>query len=320
MLSLVLFLIFVAVIKYTLDYFQLRTFPLLPKNGSILITGCSPPKTVSIGHSTAIALSLQGFQVFAGVLNEEEAQKLKQNYPSLIPVILDVTKEIDIENAFRFISQQTENRPLVALINNAGVAIAEIVEYSNIQMFKNVMDVNAIGHVAVTIKFLPLILKSKGRIVNIISVAGLICTAKMTQYAMSKFAMEAFTDGLRREHMETGISVSAIEPTFIKTDMVKNIKISSYPPDAESKYPYFAITEEEQRLSAQAIYNDALDVSVVVESILHAINSPTPKTRYIVAAKQFIIIVLLSRFLPDRILDKLALTALNIIKKKNTRK
>jgi len=318
MLSLILFLIFVAVIKYALDYFQLRTFPILPKNGSILITGCSPPKTVSIGHSTAIALSLQGYQVFAGVLNEEEAQKLKQNYPSLIPVILDVTKENDIENAFRFISQQTENRPLVALMNNAGIAIAEIVEYSNIQMYKNTMDVNAIGHVAVTLKFLPLILKSKGRIVNIISVAGLICTAKMTQYAMSKFAMEAFTDGLRREHVDTGISVSAIEPTFIKTDMVKNIKISNYPPDAKSKYSHFAITEEEQRLMAQTLYNDALDVSVVVEAVLHAINSPTPKTRYIVAAKRFLIVLLLARFLPDRILDKLTSTALNVIKKRNT--
>jgi len=316
MISLILFLIFVVLIIYALDYFQLRTFPLLPKNGSILITGCSPPKNISIGHSTAIALSLQGFQVFAGVLNEEEAQKLKQNHPSLIPVVLDVTKEIDIENAFRFISQQTENRPLVALINNAGIAIAEIVEYSNIQMFKNVMDVNAIGHVAVTIKFLPLILKSKGRIVNITSVAGLISAAKMTQYAMAKFAMEAFTDGLRREHMNTGISVSAIEPTFIKTDMVKNIKISSYPLDAESKYSHLEITEEEQRLSKQVLYNDALDVSVAVETILHAINSPTPKTRYLVAAKKFIIVILLARFLPDRILDML----MKILRKKNLRK
>jgi len=313
MFGIILFLLIVAIIKFALNYLNQRKFPLLPKNGSILITGCSPPQTVAIGYSIAIALSNQGYQVYAGVLNDQEAQKLKQIQPSLIPVILDVTKEIDIDDTFKYISQQTDKGPLVALINNAGVADANLVEYSNIEMYKKVMNVNAIGHVAVTIKFLPLIMKSKGRIVNITSVAGLVSSARMTQYSMSKYAMEAFTDGLRIEQMNSGVSVSIIEPSFIKTDMVKNLKLSKYPSDVTTKYPHLLLSEEQQKMSIQTIYDNALDVTVVVEAALHAINSPTPKTRYLVAAKLYGVIVFLSSVLPDRIRDQFSVAGLKLV-------
>jgi len=305
MLSLILIFILVIGIKYILEYFNKQKFPLLPKNGSILMTGCSPPQSVSIGYTVASALSLQGFQVFAGVMNDQEAQKLKQMQPSLVPIILDVTKDTDIENAYQSILKQTENRPLVALINNAGVWISDIIEYSSIQQFKNVMNVNAIGHVAVTIKFLPLIMKAKGRIVNVISVAGIISGARMSQYTMSKFAMEAFTDSLRREQFASGVSVSAIEPVFIKTDMVKNLKVQSYPDGAATRYPHLIISSEDQKKMIQNIYENALNVETVLEAIMHAINSETPKTRYLVADTIFHIIIFLSRILPDRIFDKL---------------
>jgi len=245
----------------------------------------------------------------------KEAQKLKKIQPSLIPVVLDITKESDIENAYQFILKQTETRPLVALINNAGIGESCVIEYSSVNLFKKVMDVNAIGHVAVTIKFLPLIMKAKGRIVNVTSIAGLSAAPKMAQYAMSKFAMEAFTDVLRKELFPSGISVSAIEPFFIKTDMVKNIKVINYPEDASTKYPNMSIKDEDQRKFHANLYEKALPVDIVLNAMMDAINSETPKTRYLLAHRWLKIIIFLSRILPDRVVDKFEMFAFKKLRK-----
>eukprot|EP00026_Physarum_polycephalum_P008240 Phypoly_transcript_08319.p1 GENE.Phypoly_transcript_08319~~Phypoly_transcript_08319.p1 ORF type:complete len:189 (+),score=26.55 Phypoly_transcript_08319:792-1358(+) len=88
------------------------------------------------------------------------------------------------------------------------------------------MEVNFFAHVAVTQAFLAQLKKTKGRIVNLSSVAGIFAGGFLGAYSCSKYAMEAFSDSLRREMPKWGISVYVVEPGFMRTPMVTNSKTS----------------------------------------------------------------------------------------------
>ena len=82
---------------------------------------------------------------------------------------------------------------------------------------KKVSDVNLWGMVTVTKIFLPLLKKSKGRIVNVSSICGRTAFPSVMSYSISKYGVEAFSDCLRLEMKSWGISVHIIEPAGFKT-------------------------------------------------------------------------------------------------------
>lgn len=102
--------------------------------------------------------------------------------------------------------------PLIALVNNAGISTRSPLEATPIDDVKKIYNTNVFGVHMVTQAFLPMLRASKGRIVNIGSVAGLVATAGSSVYSGSKFALEAITDALRRELSDHQISVSIVEP------------------------------------------------------------------------------------------------------------
>jgi NAD(P)-dependent dehydrogenase (short-subunit alcohol dehydrogenase family) len=88
---------------------------------------------------------------------------------------------------------------LWALVNNAGISSARRgpLDWVTVEDYKQVMEVNLLGTIRVTKTFLPLIKRTRGRIVNMTSIAGRIAAARMGPYCASKFALEAFSDSLR---------------------------------------------------------------------------------------------------------------------------
>ena len=102
--------------------------------------------------------------------------------------------------------------PLTALVNNAGVAISGPVEYVPIDEWRNQLEINLIGQVAVTQAFLPLLRAAGGRIVNISSIGGRLALPLAGPYAASKFALEAVSDSLRRELHGQGMHVAWSSP------------------------------------------------------------------------------------------------------------
>ena len=86
------------------------------------------------------------------------------------------------------------------MINNAGVnfKIAPL-EWLNVADYNKVLDVNLYGVINVTMTFLPLVKKAGGRIVNTASIIGRFTLPLATPYCVSKFGVEAFTDGLRHD-------------------------------------------------------------------------------------------------------------------------
>ncbi|HOY82414.1 MAG TPA: SDR family NAD(P)-dependent oxidoreductase, partial [Rhodoglobus sp.] len=173
---------------------------------AVLVTGAS----TGIGRATALALDARGITVFAGVRKPADGDALVAAGQHIVPLILDVTVAEQIAAAARSIAES--GIPLVGLVNNAGIAAAAPLEFIAVDDFRHQLEVNVVGQLAVTQSVLPLLRASKGRIVNITSIGGLISGPMLGPYHASKFALEAMTDTLRIELAPWGIGVAAIEP------------------------------------------------------------------------------------------------------------
>ena len=103
-------------------------------------------------------------------------------------------------------------RGLAGLVNNAGIVKPGPLEFIPMTDFREQLEVNLFGHLAVTQAFLPLIRKGDGRLVNIGSVGGRLVLPLHGGYSASKFAMEAVTDAFRLELRQWNIHVSIVDP------------------------------------------------------------------------------------------------------------
>ena len=185
-----------------------------------MITGAS----TGIGQASAKYLADKGWRVFAGVRKTEDAERLSAELGERVrPVLCDVTDADIIKSAAEQVHNELQGQNLHGLVNNAGIAVAGPLLHLPPDEMTRQLDVNVTGQMRVTQAFAPLLGARKdfagtpGRIVNMSSVAGFHAMPILTPYACSKFALEALTEGLRREMMLYGIDVVAINPGPIKT-------------------------------------------------------------------------------------------------------
>ena len=226
---------------------------------AVLVTGAS----TGIGRKVTERLAAGGYFVYAGARKDSDLEALG-TIENVQAVRLDVTKAEDITAAVTTIDKA--GRGLYGLINNAGVGTQGSLVDSRDDEFELTMRVNAFGPWHVTKAFAPLIVAAKGRIATTSSVSGILAGANLTSYAMSKHAVEAFTDSLAAEMAPLGVHVSVVEPGFYNTEIVKSAV---------------------RRLGGQyAHLNDFLsrfeepdDVAVAFE---HALSDPRPRRRYLV--------------------------------------
>ena len=257
-----------------------------PDNKSVLVTGCD----TGFGHGVAVALDKLGYIVYAGVYSESTtgAQQLKQKLSARSHVFkLDVTSQSDIDSALKLISSNTTT--LHGLVNNAGIGAGGLIDWMSISDLRKVMEVNYFGQVMVTKAFLPLLTARRdSRIVNLCSVAGYLASAGMCAYNSSKYAMEAFSDTLRREMMMWQVKVSIIEPGFMKTPIVEGHEDAmtklwnAQPQQVKQRYGHeFGInlmnTTAQQ---TKKLIDAAEDPILVVNDIVHALSSTRPHIRY----------------------------------------
>jgi NAD(P)-dependent dehydrogenase (short-subunit alcohol dehydrogenase family) len=133
------------------------------------------------------------------------------------PLTLDVTSGSQIERAVN------EVGTLDVLINNAGVAIYD--DLSNLDVIEQHMAVNFLGPLKVTHAFLPLLKRSKGAIVNNLSLAGLAALPVIPSYSISKAAAFNMTQSLRALLAGQGVTVHAVVLGPIDTDMNRGFDI-----------------------------------------------------------------------------------------------
>ncbi|XP_065300744.2 D-beta-hydroxybutyrate dehydrogenase, mitochondrial-like [Dermacentor albipictus] len=192
---------------------------------AVLVTGCD----TGFGHHAAKRFADVGFTVFAGCLNaaSDGAQDLAKR-ANVRVLQLDITKDEQVEKALEAVRTELGSNVLWAVLANAGIPAVGPVEWNSMERIKQVFEVNVFGHVRVAKAFLPLLKKSKGRLVFVTSGLCRATIPGMTVYCMSKHAMLSLVDGLRRECEDDGVDVAAVEPTAYRTNMLENIACPKY--------------------------------------------------------------------------------------------
>eukprot|EP00051_Salpingoeca_urceolata_P014182 m.179938 g.179938 ORF g.179938 m.179938 type:complete len:351 (+) comp18003_c0_seq3:2494-3546(+) len=313
-------------------------------DSAVVITGCSS----GIGRDAAVQLARRGFTVFAGVRKEADrarslilelpwsprlfsptaiARLKRQPFPNpvslkreglstLVPIIMDVSNEESLDEAAAAVRKglvKTETK-LYALINNAGVSANMPIELVPSKVMQTAFDVNVLGVVWTTQRFMPLLRENHGRIINIGSLAGVIAARGRGVYSATKFALEALTDTMRREMLAFGVSVSIVEPGAVKTAIQGKgaISKSQHAADLSQEqrqlYPWYFQAFDKKRESS---FKEAPTTQVTTDAILHALTSTHPKTRYVVAGFNGVpgwAISWIAWALPDRVADWVTIT------------
>lgn len=188
------------------------------KNKVIIITGASS----GIGKACAIEMASRGAHLVLAArqyvtLCELTAELEKKFQIKAVAVQADVSKQEDCE----FLIKQavlTFSR-IDVLINNAGLSMRALFNDLDLSVLKNLMDVNFWGTVYCTKFALPEILKTKGTIVGVSSIAGYRGLPGRTGYSASKFAMNGFLEALRTELLKTGVNVLVACPGFTTSNI-----------------------------------------------------------------------------------------------------
>jgi NAD(P)-dependent dehydrogenase (short-subunit alcohol dehydrogenase family) len=251
--------------------------------GAVVVTGAPS----GIGRKITERHASSGYWVYAGARTQQEMDALSA-IKNVDAIRLDVTSPADIAAAVAIV--QRDNRPLRGIVNNAGVvAVAPLVEMTEKEL-QFVLDVNLLGPYRITKAFAPLLLASKGRVVNISSLNGIVASPMIGAYSMSKHGIEAFSDALAAELSPFGVRVSLIEPgnygTAIGRSMLARTDTSAV---RGSRF------ERQWRatLATLARFEENPPPDAVADAVHDALTSASPKHRYLVvpAANQAAVVL-----------------------------
>ena len=185
---------------------------------TVFITGAGG----GLGGATARYLAQRDWTVFAADFDARALKALAAE-TDVIPVQLDVTDAASCEAAYRRVARACDG--LDGVVNFAGIlAVGSVIEIDP-DIIRRVLDVNVMGTVRVNHALFPLVLARKGRIVNISSETGWQSPMPFNgAYALSKHAIEAYSDALRRELSFLDVPVIKIQPGPFRTGMVASIE------------------------------------------------------------------------------------------------
>ncbi|XP_054763384.2 retinol dehydrogenase 16-like [Lytechinus pictus] len=284
----------------------------ITKDKYVLITGCD----TGFGNELAKQLDLKGVNVIATCLTEKGRRDIEQTSSGrVMTLLLDVTKHESIINAYGRVKSIIPNQSaLWGVVNNAGISVTPgQVEWSKRDDYEKTMAVNFFGAVDVTLTFLPLLKKSGGRLVNVTSSAGRLA-AVTGGYSESKFALEAFSDIIRRGRKLFGYQyrISIIEPGFFATKLTSRDCITQ---SVEGAWNRLSKEEKEdfpERIMHECVegkvnamnYLASSDTSQVTNAMEHALFAKWPKSRYSVGWDAKLLWIPLS-YMPSCIADTL---------------
>ena len=180
-----------------------------------------------IGHAIAVRLASEGARVACVSRSEENAKRAADEINLLRA---DSAKHYAVDVADHAAVQKvgaqilTDFAKIDILVNNAGVTRDGLAMRMSVEDWDTVINTNLRGAFNVTQSILRAMIKQRsGRIINITSVIGLIGNAGQTNYAASKAGLIGFTKSLARELASRNITVNAIAPGFITTDMTAGL-------------------------------------------------------------------------------------------------
>ncbi len=205
-------------------------------NKVIIITGASS----GIGKALAVEALKTGAYVVLAARDEKAMQEIVQSVDKhrYLIVRTDVSLEADCQHLI----DQTISRfgRIDVLINNAGISMRALFRDVDLKVLEHLMQVNFWGSVYCTKYALPWLLKHKGSIVGVSSIAGYKGLPARSGYSASKFALQGFLECLRVENLKTGLHVLIACPGFTtsnirKTALAKDGSMQGESPRAEDK-------------------------------------------------------------------------------------
>ena len=226
----------------------------------ILITGASR----GIGRDIALNSKEKGYKVLGTSTTNEGVLSLKEN--GIHGLQLDLNDKKSVESFNGLLTQ--EHSDITVLVNNAGITRDNIVLRMSEEEWTDVLNVNLHGAFKVTKTVLKFMLKKRwGRILNITSTSASTGNRGQANYAAAKAGIEAFSKSVAKEVGSRGITVNAIAPGYIQTDMTEviseNVKeeiLSQIPlsrfgkPEEISQLVDFLISDEASYITGQTIH------------------------------------------------------------------
>ncbi len=182
----------------------------------VIITGASS----GIGEQTAYKLAEQGAWLALAARNADKLQEVANTCSHLGGKVIAVPTDISDKQHCKNLIDTTIQKygRIDTLINNAGFAVAaRFTEMKDLDVFEKIIKVNFLGGVYCTHFALPHLLKTNGRLVAVSSMRGKLPSGTADGYGASKHAMAEFYASLRNELSETGVSVTVVYPSWVKT-------------------------------------------------------------------------------------------------------
>lgn len=193
-------------------------------NKLALITG----GTRGIGKQIALTFAKEGYDIAINYRTENDdfkntEREIEANNVKCFAVQGDVIKFEDCEKFVKQIIEKFGN--IDVLVNNAGITRDTLLMRMKEEDFRQVIDTNLVGTFNVTKNVISYMMKARnGRIINISSVVGISGNAGQTNYAASKAGIIGFTKSLAKEVASRNITVNAVAPGFIDTQMTAVLK------------------------------------------------------------------------------------------------
>ena len=208
------------------------------KNKVVVITGASS----GIGKACAWHFAKNGSKVVLAARSDDKLKVISDEMTLACYEVLTVQADVSIEEDCKNLISETISKfkEIDVLINNAGISMRATLEDMDLSVMKKVMDVNFFGTVFCTKYALPHILKSKGSVVGVSSIAGYKGLPARTAYSASKFAMQGFLESLRIENLKKDLHVLIACPGFTasnirNTALSKDGEVQKESPRDESK-------------------------------------------------------------------------------------
>jgi NAD(P)-dependent dehydrogenase (short-subunit alcohol dehydrogenase family) len=272
---------------------------------AVVVTGAS----TGIGRATVVELVSAGFQVFATIRRDADAESLRQQFPELVtPVIMDLLDEDSVRAAGEVVNSAG---PLFGLVNNAGAALPGPLETIPIEVFRRQIEINLTAQLLVTQVMLPALHRSAeqlgdARIIIIGSIGGRLSGPILGGYGAAKHGLVGLSSSLRAELAPFNIRVLLIEPGAIATPIwdrgrAAGDELRSGDSEINARYAdqIEALTKMAKRQA-----ESGPDPSVPAKIILDALQSKNPPPRQVVGREAKVVAAMV-RVLPFRALYRL---------------
>lgn len=190
-----------------------------------LVTGGSR----GIGQAICTALAAKGYPVIINYASNEVAAEetkalIEANGGTAELLSFDVSDETSVDKALEEWAEKHPDDHIGILVNNAGIRQDAMMIFMQSAQWRNVLDISVNGFFFVTRRVLKdMLMKRDGRIVNIVSLSGLKGMPGQTNYSAAKAAVIGATKALAQEVAPRKVTVNAVAPGFITTDMTKDM-------------------------------------------------------------------------------------------------